>query len=50
MQITEPIYCADLYWLAFLLTGHSGLSVEVTLEALDFHEGANSSSSTCMLP
>jgi hypothetical protein len=52
MQIIEPLNdcVADLYWLAFLITGHSGLSVDVTLEALDFQEGANSSSSTCMLP
>ena len=52
MQIIEPLNdcVADLYWLAFRITGHSGLSVDVTLEALDFQEGANSSSSTCMLP
>jgi DNA-directed RNA polymerase specialized sigma24 family protein len=26
---------ADLYWLAYLITGHRGLSVDVTLEALE---------------
>ena len=26
---------SGLYWLAFLLTGHRGLSVDVTLEALE---------------
>jgi DNA-directed RNA polymerase specialized sigma24 family protein len=31
----------DLYWLAFLLTGHRGLSVDVTLEALALPEDAN---------
>jgi hypothetical protein len=33
---------ADLYWLAFLLTGHSQLSVDLTLEALDFGSAGKS--------
>jgi DNA-directed RNA polymerase specialized sigma24 family protein len=40
---------ADLYWFAFLLTGHREPSVEVTIEALDFQGGANSFFSTWML-
>jgi len=32
---------ADLYWLAFLLTGHRGLSVDATLEAVAFPSDAN---------
>ncbi len=40
---------ADLYWLAFLLTGDREASVDVTLEALDFADGANPSFSTWMV-
>jgi len=40
---------ADVYWLAFLLTGHRGLSVDVTLEALAFPDDANPFFSTWML-
>jgi len=38
----------DLYWLAFLLTGHHGLSVDVTLEALVLPDDANPFFSTWM--
>ena len=40
---------ADLYWLAFLLTGHRGLSIDVTLEAVAFPDEANSFFSAWML-
>ena len=30
----------DLYWLAFLLTGHRGLSVDVTLETVAAYAAA----------
>jgi len=40
---------ADLYWLAFLLTGRREPSIDVTLEALDVQESANSFFSTWML-
>jgi DNA-directed RNA polymerase specialized sigma24 family protein len=40
---------ADLYWLAFLLTGHRRLSVDVTLEAVAFPDEANSFFSAWML-
>ena len=30
----------DLYWLAFLLTGHSESSVEIAIESLDFQDEA----------
>jgi len=39
----------NLYWLAFLLTGHRGLSVDVTLEALVLPDDANPFFSTWML-
>src|ERR1700704_5801722 len=39
----------DLYWLAFLLTGHRGLSVDVTLEALVLPEDDNPYFSAWML-
>ena len=32
---------ADLYWLAFLLTGHRGLSVDAMLEAVGLPDDAN---------
>ena len=32
---------ADLYWLAYLLTGHRGLSVDATLEAVGSPDDAN---------
>ncbi len=40
---------AALYWLAFLLTGDRARSLDVTLEALDSHDGANSFFSRWML-
>jgi len=40
---------ADLYWLAFLLTGSPEPSIDVTLEALDSEEAATSFFSTWML-
>lgn len=40
---------ADLYRLAFLLTGHRESGVNVTLEALDSSEGANPFFSSWML-
>jgi hypothetical protein len=40
---------ADLYWLAFLLTGHREPSVGAALPVLDFEGGANSFFSTWML-
>jgi DNA-directed RNA polymerase specialized sigma24 family protein len=40
---------ADLYWLAFLLTGRPEPSIDVTLEALDVEDGANPFFSTWML-
>jgi DNA-directed RNA polymerase specialized sigma24 family protein len=39
----------DLYWLAFLLTGHHGLSVDVTLEAMAPPDDANPFFSAWML-
>jgi DNA-directed RNA polymerase specialized sigma24 family protein len=39
----------DLYWLAFLLTGHRGLSVDATLEALVLPEDDNPFFSAWML-
>jgi len=39
---------AGPYCLAFLLTGHSGLSADVTLEALDLQDGAEPFFSTWM--
>ena len=38
-----------LYWLAFLLTGHRGLSADVTLEAIAFPDDANPFFSAWML-
>jgi len=32
---------ANLYWLAFLLTGHPERSLDLAIDALDFHDGAN---------
>ncbi len=32
---------ADLYWLAFLLTGHREPSLDVAIEALDFQDDGN---------
>jgi DNA-directed RNA polymerase specialized sigma24 family protein len=40
---------ADLYWLAFLLTGNRRLSVDATLGAVGFPDDANSFFSTWML-
>ncbi len=40
---------ADLYWLAFLLTGDREASVDVAIDALDFADGANPSFSTWMV-
>ena len=40
---------ADLYWLAFLLTGHQEPSLDVTLEAFVFADDANPFFPTCML-
>jgi len=40
---------ANIYWVAFLLTGHRGLSVDVTLEAMAFPDDANPFFSTWML-
>jgi DNA-directed RNA polymerase specialized sigma24 family protein len=40
---------ADLYWLAFLLTGHRGLSVDMTLEAVAFSDDATPFFSAWML-
>jgi len=40
---------ANLYWLAFLLTGNSGLSVDVTLEAVASQDDANPFFSAWML-
>lgn len=40
---------ANLYWLAFLLTGNPGLSVDVTLEAVALQDDANSFFSAWML-
>jgi DNA-directed RNA polymerase specialized sigma24 family protein len=40
---------ADLYWLTFLLTGDREASLDVTLEALGFAQGANPFFSTWML-
>jgi DNA-directed RNA polymerase specialized sigma24 family protein len=40
---------ANLYWLAFLLTGNPGLSVDVTLEAGAFQDDANPFFSAWML-
>ncbi len=39
----------DLYWLAFLLTGHREASLDVAIEALDFQDDQNPSFSTWML-
>ena len=43
MQTLEQAHkrAADLYWLASLLTGHLGLSVDATLEAVVFPDDAN---------
>ncbi|SRR5579864_7206385 len=32
---------SDLYWLAFLLTGHSDLSIDVAIESFDIQDGAS---------
>jgi hypothetical protein len=40
---------ADLYWLTFLLTGDREASLDVTIEALGFAQGANPFFSTWML-
>jgi hypothetical protein len=40
---------ANLYWLAFLLTGSPGLSVDVTLAAVAFQDDANPFFSVWML-
>ena len=40
---------ANLYWLAFLLTGNPGLSVDVTLEAVAFQDDAKPFFSAWML-
>ena len=40
---------ADLYWLAFLLTGHREPSLDVAIEALDFQDDGNPFFSTWML-
>jgi DNA-directed RNA polymerase specialized sigma24 family protein len=34
-------YASDLYWLAFLLTGHREISIEATVEALELRDTAN---------
>jgi DNA-directed RNA polymerase specialized sigma24 family protein len=47
MRLLEQ--ASGLYWLAFLLTGRREASLEVTLEALDSREDANSFFSTWML-
>jgi DNA-directed RNA polymerase specialized sigma24 family protein len=51
MQTLEPANqcAADLYWLTFLLTGDREVSLDVTLEALGFAQGANPFFSTWML-
>jgi hypothetical protein len=51
---TQPLeraghYAASLYQLAFLLTGDRAWSLDVTLEALDSRNGANSFFSNWML-
>lgn len=38
-QVNE--YAADLYWLAFLLTGHREISIDATVEALDLQDTGN---------
>jgi hypothetical protein len=38
-QASERI--VDLYWLAFLLTGHSESSVEIAIESFDSQDGAS---------
>jgi DNA-directed RNA polymerase specialized sigma24 family protein len=38
----------DLYWLAFLLTGHSESSLEIAIESFDFQDEASPFSSTWM--
>jgi len=40
---------ANLHWLTFILTGRPGLSVDVTLDALDFDDGRNAFFSSWML-
>jgi len=40
---------AELYWLAYLLTGHREPSLDVAIEALDLLDGANPFFSTWML-
>jgi len=40
---------ADLYWLAFLLTGHRELSLDATIEALDLQDDENPFFSTWIL-
>jgi DNA-directed RNA polymerase specialized sigma24 family protein len=40
---------ADLYWLAFLLTGDREVSLDVTVAALDLADGTNRFFSTWML-
>jgi DNA-directed RNA polymerase specialized sigma24 family protein len=42
-------HAADLYWLAFLLTGHRELSLDVAIEALDLQDDENPFFSTWML-
>jgi DNA-directed RNA polymerase specialized sigma24 family protein len=51
MQTLEQVNerAMDLYWLAFLLTGHHGLSVDVTLEAMALPDDANPFFSAWML-
>jgi len=39
----------DLYWLAFLLTGHSDLSIDVAIESFDIQNGARPVFSAWML-
>lgn len=39
----------DLYWLAFLLTGHSDLSIDVAIESFDIQNGAGPIFSAAML-
>ena len=40
---------ADLYWLAFLLTGHREASVDLAVAAFDFQEDANPGFSNWMV-
>jgi len=49
MQTLDRTNAADLYWLAFLLTGQREASVGVTIETLDSQQGPHSFFATWML-